>query len=302
MTKDVQTDHGIVEADRARLYYEAFGRGRPVVILHGGPGFDHNHMLPIAELADQYRIIFYDQRGTGNSTCAVGPATITLDNFLADLEAVRQALHLDRMHLIGHSWGACLAMHYAVSHPERLASLTLLSTGGASFEYFSSYAAIMWERTPPHDRLAMRKIQSSPAFRRREIPALQQYYRISIKPLFHRPEMIKDLDLSLTANTAANQARVAHLLLRDLGRFDLHDRLSRIHCPTLLIHGDKDIFAPQVALRVRRAIPDCRMVLLPDAGHFLFIESRRPTFQLLRSFLADPASVSDSLPDDLAVH
>ena len=101
---------GFANVNDVQLYYKIIGEGEPIVVLHGGPGFDHNHMLPFVELANDYKVIFYDQRATGNSTGNVDVNSITVDNFVEDLEGLRKKLNLGRVTLVGHSWGAMLAM------------------------------------------------------------------------------------------------------------------------------------------------------------------------------------------------
>ena len=80
MSRTEYTEEGTVSVNSVELYYKIMGEGEPVVVLHGGPGFDHIHMLPLGELARDYKIIFYDQRATGNSTGKVDANSITVDN------------------------------------------------------------------------------------------------------------------------------------------------------------------------------------------------------------------------------
>lgn len=93
------------------LYCRCSGVGEAIVVLHGGPGVPHDYFLPHLEsLSDHHRVIFFDQRGTGRSSADIDPATITMENFIADLEALRVSYGLETMHLLGHSWGGLLAM------------------------------------------------------------------------------------------------------------------------------------------------------------------------------------------------
>lgn len=113
------------------LHVEAFGDPqRPVVIvLHGGPGDDSRSMLALKALADEYRVVFFDQRGTGLSE-RVDAARLTLDAQYGDLDAVvAQQAPGGRVHLVGHSWGAMLAAGWAARHPERVGGLVLAEPG-----------------------------------------------------------------------------------------------------------------------------------------------------------------------------
>ena len=90
----------------ASLYVRDVGRGLPLIVLHGGPDFDQAYLRPeLDELADAYRLIYYDQRGRGKSAEDVRPENVTLASHLSDLDAVRRHFRLDAPVLLGHSWG-----------------------------------------------------------------------------------------------------------------------------------------------------------------------------------------------------
>jgi len=117
--------------DGARLHLRTFGEpGRPVVVVvHGGPGMDFRALLPLQALADQYQVVFYDQRGSGLSE-RVSDERLTLEAFYGDLDAVVERFGAGRrVHLVGHSWGAMLASGYTGRHPEKVDRLVLAEPG-----------------------------------------------------------------------------------------------------------------------------------------------------------------------------
>src|ERR1700754_330251 len=97
------------------------GGGVPLILLHGGPGGGHDYLEPLAALADDRPVIFYDQLGCGKSDRPDDPALWTMDRFVDELSAVRQALGLGRVHLYGHSWGGWLAIEYLLHHAQGVA-------------------------------------------------------------------------------------------------------------------------------------------------------------------------------------
>jgi proline iminopeptidase len=116
-----------VELAGYRFHAESFGdAGKPVlIVLHGGPGADYRYLLPLKALADDYHVVFYDQRGTGLSP-RVPASSITLDSFVSDLDAFVDHYGRGRpVHLVGHSWGAMLASAYAGAHPQKVARMVL---------------------------------------------------------------------------------------------------------------------------------------------------------------------------------
>jgi proline iminopeptidase len=124
---------GRVPVGNTSLYFRDIGRGQPLIVLHGGPDFDHAYLLPdLDRLADTFRLLYYDQRGRGRSAAGVQPEDVTLTSDLDDLDTVRQHFSLESAALLGHSWGAVLALEYALRHPTRVAQLILMNPAPAS--------------------------------------------------------------------------------------------------------------------------------------------------------------------------
>ena len=125
------------------LYHETSGEGRPIILLHGGPGLDHTYLFPqMGVLSKKYQLITYDQRGSGKSlNTELNDKAINTSVFVEDLESLRKKLGLEKFILMGHSWGGRLAMDYAIRHPEHVESLILIGSAPASkkeFELFDS--------------------------------------------------------------------------------------------------------------------------------------------------------------------
>src|SRR6476619_5751941 len=124
---------GFVTVDHARLRVRIVGEGPTIVVLHGGPDFDHTYLLPeLDRLSDSYRLIYYDQRGRGRSAQGVKPEDVTLASDIADLDEVRQHFKLNSVILLGHSWGTVLALEYALRYPGRVSRLILMNPAPAS--------------------------------------------------------------------------------------------------------------------------------------------------------------------------
>lgn len=299
MQESQHIKEGFIDVKWGELYYKMMGRGEPVVVLHGGPGLDHNHMLPLAELADNYKVVFYDQRTTGNSTGIPDVDSITVSSFVQDLEEIRKQLKLGKMHLLGHSWGAGLAMFYSIKYPDNLKTLILLGCGGASSEYFGELFENIQKNTAEEDRLAMKEIEQSEAFKNRELEAFTKYYQIAVKPLFYDQSLPERERFTYGDNTAKHQQAVGELLMKDLGEFDIYDQLSSISCPTLIIQGDSDPSPCEGTYKVHKHIKGSRVVFLQDTGHFVLHESPDETFSVIRNFLKDDKSVRTSIPAEI---
>src|SRR4030095_13201888 len=133
-----QREHYITSSDSTKLFVREFGTGEPIILLAGGPGLNAVYMKPVWEnLASKYRCIVLDQRGTGKSKIANADSIIlSINNYVADIETLRKTLNIDRMTLIGHSWGGKLSMEYAGLYPQHVKKLILLDPGGLKEEFF----------------------------------------------------------------------------------------------------------------------------------------------------------------------
>lgn len=168
------------------LYARAIGQGPPVIVLHGGPDFDHGYLLPdLDRLADTFRLIYYDQRGRGQSAERVRPEEVTLASDLADIDRVRQHFRLDAPAVLGHSWGAVLALEYALRHPRRVSRLILMNPAPASASDVALVRQVYLERLGPEmDR--QRAIMASAAYQAGDPEAVAARYRIHFKPALKR--------------------------------------------------------------------------------------------------------------------
>jgi proline iminopeptidase len=131
-----QVGYYITSEDQTGLYVEEYGTGKPVVLLSGGPGLNPVLLEALWEnLSQDYRTIILHQRGTGKSFVqTVDSTSMSMDNYVNDLEALRKHLALEKITIAGHSWGGMLAMEYPSKRPERTEKLILLSSGGPTFK------------------------------------------------------------------------------------------------------------------------------------------------------------------------
>ncbi len=296
MKKENKIEDGTVEVNGIHLYYRAIGAGKPLIIIHGGPGFDHNHMLSFKNLADEFRIIFYDQRATGNSSGNVDTNSITVDNFIKDLEALRKKLNLEKVNILGHSWGAVLGMFYGIQYSKNLDSLILLAPSGASTEFFDTYFKNIREQTSPADRSVMNEIEQSQAFKNQEIEAVKKYWEILLRVYFKDKSLADNFNLDMGKNTIKNQSMVNSLLMNGLGDFNIYNDLSSITCPTLIIHGTDDLLPYESSYKIHKFMPNSKLVILENSGHFMFIDSEDRLFNIIRIFLKDGQAVETSIP------
>ncbi|HUJ26192.1 MAG TPA: alpha/beta fold hydrolase [Myxococcales bacterium] len=275
------------------LFAREVGEGPPILVVHGGPDFDHTYFLPdLDRLAGAHRLVYYDERGRGRSAAGVRPQDVTLESEMADLDAVRAAFGLEKTALLGHSWGALLAVEYALRHPERVSRLILMNP--------SPIAAADW-RQFRNERVAklgsdlarMNAIRDTPAFQAGDPDAVAAYYRIHFRQGLARPEDLDRLVRSLRASPTFTpegilkarqiEARLYDQTWRSPAGYDPLPRLRALHVPALVILGDHDFFSREMTSHVAKAIPGARLVMLESCGHFPFLECPAA----LRGALAD---------------
>ena len=122
----IKIEEGFVDAHGVLIYYTTMGQGKPLLIVHGGPGASHDYFLPyLLPLARTNRLIFIDERGSGKSQKLEDSSAYTVENMVEDVEDVRLALDLGKISLLGHSFGGVLAQAYALKYPANLSHLIL---------------------------------------------------------------------------------------------------------------------------------------------------------------------------------
>jgi len=275
------------------LYSRAIGQGRPVIVLHGGPDFDHGYLLPeLDRLGDAFRLVYYDQRGRGRSADNVQPQDVTLASDLDDIDRVRRHYGLDAVVLLGHSWGAVLAVEYALRNPTRVSHLILMNPAPVSVSDLAAVRKTYLERLgEAMDR--QRAILASAAYQAGDPEAVATRYRIHFQPSLKRPEDYEKMMARMRAGFVSQgkdgivKARaVEDRLMRDTWEvpgYDLLPKLAGLAVPTLVIAGDHD-FMVGAAGRIARAIPRAELVTVKDCGHFAFLECAREVRDALNSF------------------
>src|SRR5579871_4988673 len=149
-------DDGAIPRGEFQLHYVTEGSGKPVVFLSGGPGIEIAYMKGAANFfGEGYQFVYLEQRGTGRSRPGkLTAANMTVELMVDDLDALRQHLKLDRLFLVGHSWGGMLAMAYAARYPECIDRLVLIDSGGATNDFETWFGDSIEARMRPEDLAA----------------------------------------------------------------------------------------------------------------------------------------------------
>jgi proline iminopeptidase len=280
-------DERYVPVDGAELYVRQIGAGHPVVVLHGGPDFDHSYLVPeLDEVAHSCRLIYYDQRGRGRSANGVQPEDVTIGSEVDDLDQVRRHLQLGRIAVLRHSWGGVLAMEYATRRPEQVSHLILMNTAPASGRDADRCRERLRAGWPAADVERMRSIAATDSYLAGDLAAEADYYRLHFRGSFQQPAQLEELLRRLRANFTPDTVRLARAIEDRMYEqtwssdgYDLIPKLRALEVPSLVLHGGREFVPLYVPVHVAQG---SRLVVLPGCGHFSYAE--RP--DLVRQHIA----------------
>src|SRR5580698_10723603 len=277
---------GFVDANGVMIYYMTLGRGEPLMIVHGGPGASHDYFLPyLLPLARHNKVIFIDERGSGRSQKLEDPAGYTVENMVEDVEAVRQALGLGKISLLGHSYGGVLAQAYALKYQANLTHLIIASTWSSS-KALNEIFVRMKQNMSPGLRDRIDKLEADGLFGHGKDYEKNRYtndYMIAswgegYFPYLYQNHPDPNFDPIGQGNTSWDLYREmwgSHgefVIDGNLASVEYTDRLSTIHVPTLITAGDHDESDPAMSQVMHEKIAGSKIVILPKSGHMTFVD------------------------------
>ena len=272
------------------LFVEVVGRGRPLLLMHGGPGLDHWSLTSFHRISNQVTLVFYDHRCNGRSEGAP-LGSMTWDNLTADAEALRRTLGFERWAVLGHSFGGHVALEYALRYPDSLSHLVLLDTAGEARWARENAARIVAGRGYGEAAAtAVRRFFTGAIEPRDVIPALMRF-----GPAYYsRPSLValaRDLIGQRRMKMRPEAIIQAHRVLLD--GWTVMDRLAEIHVPTLVMAGRDDfLFPPECQVELAAGIPDARLEIVERAGHNPQMERPAEVMRAVAGFLAPAPSAA----------
>jgi proline iminopeptidase len=277
-----------VRVNGTRLFFDVEGAGlvpdgaamreRPtVLLLHGGPGFDHSIYKPsFSALADVAQLVYYDHRGQGRSDKS-DPSHWNLVQWADDVRGLCEALGIERPIVFGNSFGGMVAMAYAARHPEHPAKLVFSST--APRQDLELVVARFEELGGAEVAAAARRYWEHPGGE-----TLGDYLRLAF-PLYGRAP--RDPDANARTRWALDV--MFHFAAGEGRTMDLAPGLARVRCPTLVLAGGRDPVCPiELSGEIAAALPAefVRFERFPDCGHGVFRDDPRG-FEVLREFIRE---------------
>ena len=278
-----------IDIGTAKIYFDTAGTQlelepervseRPtLIVMHGGPGFDHTTMRPYFDrFADSHQVFYIDHRGNGRSTGE--PSTWNLAQWGDDVKAICDALGIKRPHVYGNSFGGMVAMSYAARHPEHPAKLILSSTA-ARMRLDDTYA-MMQKLGGDRARAVAEKFWTSP-----DEQARADYMEVCM-PLYNpapNPEQMAARKRALMRGEV-----MEHFILGEMRTMDARDGLANITCPTLILAGGHDPITPvacseEIAGHIKEELTELQ--IFQHCGHGVHRDDPEKAEHVLRRFLS----------------
>ena len=265
------------------------GEKLPLLCLHGGPGMAHDYLEPLGAIAETgRRVIFYDQLGCGKSDHPHNPSLWQIELFIEEVDAIRKALKLDQVHLLGQSWGGFLAQEYILTKPNGVKSL-ILSNSAASTQRWIAEANRLRAELPEEVQQTLREHEAKgtlddPAY----ALATEAYYRRHLCRLTPWPDCLRRTLDQLNQDPEVYYTMWGPTEFYCTGRlknWNIEDRLSEIRSPTLILSGEYDESTPAINQVLHRGIRDSEWILLDDCSHTPHLEATQKYVNILDSFL-----------------
>jgi len=291
-TSSLHAQHFADAGDGVRLWYTESGTGSPVIVIHGGPGMDHDSLsADLGPLREHHRVIEYDQRGGGRSTLPADVALLTIDHHVQDLEALRKHLGLKKVTLLAHSFGPAIAARYAIRYPANVERMIFLAPiPPVKVKFFDEVGASLMARLT--DEQVKRSDELQGAFETsKDVTAVCREYWAIMTP----PRLAKGVPMSVVKSDlcAAPPEAIAYGMTKtnpatfgSLGDWDWTAELARVKAPVLVIHGDEDAIPMAMVSKWVTALPNARILRLPHTGHFPHAEQPAIVFPAIEVFLA----------------
>jgi proline iminopeptidase len=254
---------------------------KPVMFaVHGGPGVDHSSFKPaLSPLADKVQIVYFDHRGQGRS--ARGPKeTYTLDNNVEDMEALRKYLGLDKIIVLGGSYGGVVALAYASRYPQNVSQLIVHCTA-SDRRFFNRAKEILEERGSSEQKKVAQRLfngdfQNEDQMREYFL-VMGSLYSMKYDEKLARERVTRPIYSPDAINLAFGDV---------LRKLNLTDELSKITAPTLILAGQHDwICAPEFSKIIAEKIPNADLRIFEKSGHAVLNDEHQSYIDAVRGFL-----------------
>lgn len=286
-----QAREGRVAVEGGSVVWRRFGGGpkTPLLVVHGGPGVPSDYLEPLGALGDERPVYFWDQLGCGRSDRPSNPALWTRERFVSEMAAVREALGLRRVHILGQSWGTMLTPDYLLAHGSAGVRSVILAGPVLSIQRYTQDVRAMVAELPAEHRAAIAAAEASGQF---DTPAYQAateaFYAVHLAraptpetgPLLQRTFEGIGQECYVTMNGPSEFSPIG-----SLRTYERVADMAQLTMPFLYLSGEYDTCTPAASRAYAAATPHAEVAVIAEAGHLTTIDAPDATNHVVRSFL-----------------
>jgi proline iminopeptidase len=275
-----------IKLSNATLYYETTGNGSPILLLSGGPGVSPGQLSALRDsLSQQYKCILFDQRGTGKShTSPFDSTTINLEQSLQDITTLLNRLNIKKVTIVGHSWGAMLALSYSIKYPDRINKLVLIGSGPLAIDDFEVVQDNIYARTSKAEKEYMSQLEDSMKASN-AIAYRRSWSKLFLRSISYDATRI-DTIFEEVSKSKLNP-KMQSLMYQDLEKinYNLKTKIRSINSPTLTICGRQDPVGLFPSIQLKELNDKFKLVWVEKSGHFPWLENHESFYKELFAFL-----------------
>jgi proline-specific peptidase len=270
--------------------YVSQGKGPATLLVHpGGPGLTYHYLRLLLKLANAHlRVVLFNPRGVGHSWKPRSPSDYTIPQMAEDVEAIRKALHITELHLLGFSAGGFVALEYAHRHQNRLTSLILSATAGSAEEIRQANRVAL-ALTPPKIRARVRELTRQKVFNSAEYQSIVEQVFGPFQTRFFKGTS-KDWKATKLSTDVyrAMMTRTGDEFAVDgtIAKWDGRKYYSKIEVPTLVVVGRYDLFLTD-SVEMNERIEPAHLRVLQRSSHRMMFEQPKEFLGTIREFLED---------------
>ena len=279
-------DRHFIKTKNGNIFCKVFGKGTPIIFLHGGPGMFHDYLLPhFDQLAEKYMLIFYDQNGSGLSTLKDKDIPLTIGDFVQTLKDIKHYFNIEKFHCISHSFGALIALNYMLKYPNDLLSNIMISPAPGNDTYDKKGQKNLLNRISKDDMEQMQQIMSQKPFEKQDMVLINQLLSIKEKGRYLDTSFLAENPISITFEAIEKLQLISAKLNDELDNYDIYSQLSNCITSSIIIHGDYDAIPIISSKKYHENLPNSELFIVEECGHFPFIEKKKRTLSIIIDFL-----------------
>jgi proline iminopeptidase len=286
-----QPREGRIAVPGGEIVWRRFGDGpkTPLLAIHGGPGFPSDYLDTLAPLGNERSVYLWDQLGCGRSDRPTDPSLWNIPRFVEEMHAVRTGLGLTRLHILGQSWGTCLATDYLLTKGlDGVASVTLAGPVMSARRYLADVRPMISEVSAEHQAVIAEaertQVYDSPAY----LAATEAFYALHItrslspetRVLWDRTVAGAGLDTYVAMNGPSEFS-----FNGSLQSYEREADLPRLQLPVLFLSGEFDTCTPDAARHFASQTPNAEVAVIPGAGHVTTLDNPDATNAAVRAFI-----------------